>query len=57
MKRKFSAVSAVDLLSLIHVLTNEGYRVTVGKHINAYGMPAGGFYDVFVLGKEEYTHE
>ena len=54
MKRKFSRVGAEDLLSLIHVLTNEGYRVTVGKYI---GLPAGGFYDVFVLEREEDANE
>lgn len=56
MKRKFSSVSSLDLLSLIHVLTNEGYRVTVGKHTD-YGIPAGGFYDVFVLEREEDANE
>lgn len=57
MKRKFSKVGAVDLLSLINVLTNEGYRVTVGRYIDEYEEPVRGLYDVFVLRKEEYTHE
>lgn len=53
MKRKFSKVGAVDLLSLINVLTNEGYRVTVGRYIDEYEEPVRGLYDVFVLGKDE----